>query len=375
LGDAILPMAFAVHVIRSEHGISTLGMIFAARGTAMVLVMFIGGILADRIPKIVIMRTADVARIVLLIWLCTIISTSSVSMLIIISFIFGAFEALFRPAFRSIVPLLVDENGLKEANALISISNKTTGVFGPIIAGAIVASTSIQIALIIDAFTFLISFLLLGRGNFTDTFTSNSDSVSIEVRNTFRFLRTKPWIASQLIGGLVQMPLAVAPWFVLLPAISAEHFGSTAAYGFLLSFYALGGVAGAMIASKWEPKNRGVVAMGSVSLFSLPLLSLAFNAPFYLVLAAHLIAGCGLEIYAVYWYTALQSSVEQDYLGKILSLDMTAGALLMPVAYALSGPYIDQLGQKIVLTIGVAACLITTFPLLSIPANRRFSDK
>ncbi|HXI96601.1 MAG TPA: MFS transporter, partial [Candidatus Acidoferrum sp.] len=63
-GDALVPVAFAFAALQVGHTASALGLVLAASTTARVVVLPVGGVWADRLPRQLVMLSSDAIRAV-----------------------------------------------------------------------------------------------------------------------------------------------------------------------------------------------------------------------------------------------------------------------------------------------------------------------
>jgi MFS family permease len=373
LGDALLPVAVTFGLLAQNSGLSAVGWILAARTFAMVVGLLVGGVVADRYPKNHVMIAADVVRAGAVISIIISLQIHSVPITVASMFIFGMGEAFYRPAFRGLYPAIVPERLLQVANSAGSLSTQFAQVAGPALAGVLVGLMSPQAVLWVDVATFAVSTATLITLRRLPPI-PRSEKPWKDVAEGITAVRQRRWMLLGIAGGMLQWPLAVAPWFVMLPAISLDRYGGTSPYGLSMSLYAAGAIAGALIASRITTAYPGVLAMAGVSSFSLVLTAMALPVPLIALLAAHFIAGLGLEVYAILWITAQQKDVPEHLLGRVSSLELLASAPLRPVAFAAVGAWADTSGRTGILIIGIAACLLTSIPLLADRSVRTLSS-
>ena len=103
----------------------------------LVTTLLIGGVLADRYSRRLLLIGSDVARAVLVAGLALVDATGHLHFGVLIAFValHGLGSGLFQPAFGGILPLLVEEPSLGSANALIGVSRQAALVIGPAIGG------------------------------------------------------------------------------------------------------------------------------------------------------------------------------------------------------------------------------------------------
>ena len=142
LGDSLIPVALAFAVLRIGGGASGLGIVLAAYTIGRASFLLAGGVWADRLPRRAVMLTADLVRFgtqattaVLLLG-----GVARVWELALLQALAGAAGGFFTPASTALLPQAVSPPRLQQANALLSLSQSATNIFGPAVSGAIVVA-------------------------------------------------------------------------------------------------------------------------------------------------------------------------------------------------------------------------------------------
>ena len=159
VGDAIFVVALAWQVYELSNEPSALGWVMAAYLTPMVVFLLVGGVLTDRIERRKMMIAADAIRALAIgtAGALAVSGTLELWQLAICAAAIGVGDALFAPAFGSIVPEIVPREQLAQANALDQFMRPIAGVIGPAIAGMLIAVSGAGAALLVDAVTFVAS--------------------------------------------------------------------------------------------------------------------------------------------------------------------------------------------------------------------------
>jgi MFS family permease len=143
--------------------------LLAAAGAAPVLVVgLFAGVWVDRLRRRPVMIAADVARAVLLlaIPLGSVLGALTIEILYAVALLAGTLAVLFDVAFLSVVPSLVGEGELMDANSKLELTSSTAQVAGPGLGGVLIGALGAPLAVLVDALSFLASALfLLGRGS------------------------------------------------------------------------------------------------------------------------------------------------------------------------------------------------------------------
>ncbi|MEU2251519.1 MFS transporter [Streptomyces sp. NPDC019224] len=374
LGDGMFPIAVAVALL-NKHGAGAIASILGARAIGALVGILLGGALVDRFSRTRVMWVADVVRLVAvgsMIWAVTLdtLLPANVCMTVV-----GLATSFFNPAFRALIPRTVPAGAVKQANSINSTILQTATVCGPALAGALLAVSTPETILWINTASFALSVLtLLCIREQAAGPVDRRDSALVTALGGLRAVAELRWLAALVVTGVLQMALAVAPWFTFLPVVSIEDYGSSGPYSMSMTAYAVGGIAGALLAGKVTPRLPGIAVIVGPCLFSTILFCLASGVPAAVLVLVHLIAGAGLQFSGVFQMTAIHEQVPDHLLGRVMSLMMLGGALLTPISYGLMGGLADAFGSRTVLAVGGAlATVILLLPLL-LPDFRRLSN-
>ncbi len=371
VGDQIFPVAVTIAVLNAGGTATDIGLVLAARWAALVLFAVVGGVWADRLPRTLVMRAADLFRMLAVLGLALLPTTPQLWVLAVLVFLVGGGEAFFRPAETALLPSILPAERLRPANALIVISYRTAAVIGPGL-GALVVTLAggTRAAFAINALTFgvsLVCLTLLREPPRHLVAVEDRPGVLREILEGFHEVRTRPWVAAILVLASVALMLVIAPETVLLPVIGRREFGHDTVYATSLALFAAGGIVGAVIALRWRPRQPGLVgALGWLPFTAVPIV-LAFPYAPWLFYVAYFVAGAGFEPFNIYWQTALQREIPPDRLARVSALDWMASLSLLPVGMALTGPAVAAYGENTVLLVAAAVNVVGTVAVLFVP--------
>ncbi|MFC4121416.1 MFS transporter [Nonomuraea zeae] len=118
------------------------------------------GVWVDRVRRRPVMMWANLTRMVLLALISVLFWLDVLSMapLLVIACVIGVASVLFDVSWMSFVPTLVkDPKHYVEASAKMGISSSAADVAGPGLAGALISALTAPVALVVDAFSYLVS--------------------------------------------------------------------------------------------------------------------------------------------------------------------------------------------------------------------------
>ena len=375
-GDQIFPVAVTIAALNAGANATELGIILAARLLSLVLFALIGGVWADRLPRRVVMMSADVVRGVTVLCLA-LLPHQPVWVLMLLVFIVGAGEAFFHPAENALIPSLLTKELLPPANALNSITFRAMTIIGPALGGVIVATAGVHWAYFVDVCTFAVSFgfVWFVREPMRAMTSDVRDSTFLaDLADGFKELRRHVWAVAVIASSAILIMCVFAPQSVLLPIVSRSTFHTTTVYTLSLAAMGVGGIIGAIVASSWVPRRTGLVSLILGLLFAAVPLALAFASSRYVIMAAYFVGGFGFEPFNVWWVSAIQKGIDPDKLARVSSIDWMASFALFPLGLALTGPATQALGLTTVLVAGAIILVVASLAVLFVPGVMTLSD-
>jgi predicted MFS family arabinose efflux permease len=277
--------------------------------------------------------------------------------LVLLALLLGVVGAPYFTAQRVMLPELLgeDEVTMSKANALFQGAIRTTLFLGPPLAGVLIGVLDAASVLVIDAGTYVVSFLLVAL------FVPGRDATpeAEEARGILaglRFLRREPllriWIPLFVIGD--------AGWqafFAAVPVLTVERFGADAKIaGILFAAFGGGALVGNFASYRFlAARVEGLRLIGlSVPFQALPLwilpLDVGAAAMFAAVLASGVANGvCNPSIHAI-WTLRMPVAIRP----KAMAASGTIWGLGMPVGLLVAGPILSLFGAQPVL-VGFAA--------------------
>jgi len=121
------------------------------------------GVLVDRTRKLPVIIACDVGRALALamIPICAWLGALSMAILYAANFLVGLFTVIGWPAYQVFMTERVGRENLVEANAKIGVADSAAQLVGPGIAGVLIQWLTAPFALLLDAFSFLVSAWML----------------------------------------------------------------------------------------------------------------------------------------------------------------------------------------------------------------------
>jgi MFS family permease len=345
IGDrlAVIALAFAVLDL---GGATDLGIVLAARQGVEALVLLLGGVIADRLPRNLVLVGASLVQGAAQAATAALVlaGDASVVWLVALQAVYGVGGGLVIPAEIGLVPQTVSPGRLQQANVLQGLTRDVTRVLGPLVGAAIVVAASSGIALAADAASFVVCALILVRIRITPRVGGpERETFWRELRAGWREFTARTWLwSSVLLYGLGNFSWAA--WSVLGPVVAKNDLGGAGAWGAILAAGGVGAVAGGFFALRFRPERPLAASVAFSALPALQFATLAAAPPVWVIAAAAFVGGLGLSVHLALWFTVFQQQVPEHAQSRVSSYDALGSYVLIPIGFAVAGPVAGAVG-------------------------------
>ncbi|HSB65435.1 MAG TPA: MFS transporter, partial [Anaerolineales bacterium] len=339
-----------------------LGTIMALIGIPRAVFMLVGGAVTDKYSPRVIMLVSDMLRLVLIILLAVMILTGWLQLwtLYVLALLFGTISGFFGPASGAILPLLVKPDELTISNSIYTGMSYLTSFVGPVLAGGLIAlfahartaqsgaeMTGIAAAMLVDAFTFLISvgtLLLMKWKGIVKPQPNTDGNILASIKVGIAYLWRDDLLRTMFILMLAANFLFVGPMLVGMPVLADTRLaGGAAAYGTVMSAFGGGNLLGILLTNSLLQvvgKRLGAFMVAVIGCFGVALVLMGMVSSTAVAFVILLIIGLGNGVLEITMITFLQRKTPKEMLGRVMSMVMLAGIGLVPISQALTGAFI-----------------------------------
>ncbi|GAA5146553.1 MFS transporter [Nocardioides marinquilinus] len=369
---ASVALAFAVLEVTDDDP-AALGFVLAAHTIPMVVLLLWGGVIADRLPRTLVLQVSNVTSAASQGAIAFLVLTGAAElwMLIALSAAHGVVSAAGMPAMAGIMPSLVPREELQRANALMSLVKSSLVIVGPTISALLVVGVGAGWALAVDACTWLVSAVLLGFVELpARTRDAGAASTWVELKEGWQFVRSTQWLWVVVLGFGVLNAIHAGPWFTLGPLHAKDTIGEEG-WGLVLSAEAVGLLAMTLVMLRIPLQRPLLWGMLGISLLGVPILVLGAHPTLLLLVVVAFVAGAGTEVFGMGWNLAMQENVPDEMLSRVYSYDMLGSFVAMPIGQLLVGPLALAFGSGEVLVVSGVVYVVTCFLVLLSPAVRR----
>jgi len=359
-GSSMSGIALSFAVLAISDSASALGLVAAAWTVPMVAFMLLGGAIADRLPRALVLRGCNLLQGAVQSVSAVLVLTHEARVweLVVLQFVSGTVFAVSYPAFHGMVPILLPSEERKAAYLLVGQSDSSLRIVGPAVSGVLVATVGAGWCLAVDALTYVaaagfLSLVRLPAGERPD----RRPSVIGDFVAGWSFVRALGWVIPIASCSLVFNALISGSISVLGPVIAKGTIGSDG-WGFARAGEALGIFVSAMFVARLPIRRPLRTCVLAFTLTGVPMLVLGTYVSTGALAVAFFVSGVGLSILSLAWNLTVQEKVREDMLSRVMAIDGFFSFVAMPIGQIVVGPLALAFGTRDVQLGSVALCVL-----------------
>jgi MFS family permease len=281
--------------------------------------------------------------------------------IIILSVIQGMINSVDMPGRQSfLIEMIEDKRDLSNAIALNSSMFNGARLIGPSIAGLLIAWVGEGYCFLIDGISYIaVIAALLAMSIKPRPIATRKSHVIHDFKegfnHAFGFLPIRTILLMLALVSLVGMP-----YLVLMPVFARDILhGGPQALGFLMAATGLGALSGAIfLASRKSVRGLGRIIPAALTIFSVGLIAFSWSRVFWLSFLLMLFTGFGMMVQTASCNTLLQTIVDDDKRGRVMSFYSMAFMGMTPFGSLIGGAAAAEIGAPVTITIGATLCLL-----------------
>jgi MFS family permease len=335
-----------------------------------ILFTLVGGVIADRIDRRKLLLGSQYVQMGTALTLTLLIFFDWIQIwhFLVLVFVVGTAQAFGGPAYQALIPGLVEKKDLSNAIALNSIQFNLARVFGPVLAGTVLALVGPALCFGINGLSFVavIISLYLIRATFQPQKTD--ESVMEGMRTGLTFVRERPAIWQLSVLGFITTFCGV-PVLTLLPVYARDVFGmGSTGYSIMMTFSGIGSVTGALLfAGLGKKEGRGKLTLQVQLGMALVVMIFALSRNLILSCVALFLGGFCLMTLIASISSLVQMAITDEVRGRVMSVFMLAFRGGMPLGSLSAGVLASQFSPTLALTamssvLGVTALILLLSP-------------
>jgi MFS family permease len=332
----------------------------------------LGGVLADRIDarKLIGAAQTNTAIGIIFVGVMTMFGVAQLWHLALGAFLLGLSSAIDEPARASFFPRLLPRPLLRSAVPMISMAFGGSRMIGPSIAGFLIAAAGAPTTFLVCAagVSTMIAVLFLvspARGT-----AHSHGSLLSNFTDSLRYIRGHEVFARVIVTALLNATMAMG-YIHMLPVFAKDVLQvDSRGLGILVSAAGVGALAGlfsyAWLQLRISPRN---LMVGALTTYSAALISLALSDWFWFSFCMIFVAGLCHGYFLTCVQVILQTMVEDNYRGRVMSVFTLVWSLvffsgfLLNIAGSLVGPRLALAGGAVIVSAYVWLSLVRSTAL------------
>ena len=398
LGALLYSFAVSFYILEITGNNAFLqGLYLALCGAVVLIATTVGGVLGDRFNKARIMFLCDYGKggLIVLATVLMLVCPGNQAHLVILfaaGILGSVISGIFSPASAALLPSIVDESRLQQANSYFSVKSSLLNILGVVLAGILYAVVSVYTLF----FTVGACYILSGVSEMFIRYHSEPSRdrltmglVFSDMRDGLRYVKTqKALIAlmaailfinfffspvfSNFVPYFVRTDLAEAPSYLFDRLLTPELWYSV--FSLLIGVSSL--AAALFLSTRKQADKVGhktaarilivavLMLIGTAGYWLLVNLGLSLNGFLVLLSAICLLTGAAITFINIPLNTTIMRVVDRDKLSKVSGIISIISQGLMPIASVLAGLILQSLGSTPLLAFCSAGLLAASLLLL-----------
>lgn len=378
IGDAFTTVALSWFVLQIA-GPSAVGLVLLCFGIPRFVSSPIAGVLLDRYQPRVVMAIDNLGRALLIASIPVLnwFGILSIWYICIVGLVAGFLSSATVVGENTVVPQLVADEELENANTLLSANWQVASLLGPVVAGFLVGAVSASTTILIDALSFLIMGIVA----------ISLPRLRLEKRNLrklpllketfygFRLLGQMRLVGFMVVTTSIVL-LSSGTFEVLFPTYCQRILNTNAlGYGILISGMGLGSLLGYFLIMSFVKKYPPGLSLATI-LVAEGLLLLPLSLTNKLPLAVFLVFAVGFvsSPYYVLDRTIMQRLIPEHLRGRVFGAVGSIRAGGFPIGAAIGGFLLAHLSISFVILLTVMIEVLLGIVVFLVPAMRNLTN-
>ena len=318
-------------------GQTVLGMYQISELVTSILVNPFGGVISDRFSRRKILMTTDLVCGILCLAISFIRNDSwMIGALIVANIVQAIAFAFSRTANKAIITEVVEKDEIVIYNSRLELVLQVVGVSSPVLSFLVLQFASLHMTLLLDSLTFFIAFVLVAflpkeEAKVQEKKAFTGRDIFVDIKDGLHYIwHQKEIFFLLLVASSVNFFFAA---FEFLLPFSNKLYGVEGAYATILTMGAIGSIIGALIANKFKSSmNTLLFLLILLALTGVGVFMMGLPLPNLLSFSGNLVCELFMTIFNIHFFTQVQTKVESEFLGRVLSTIFTLAILFMPIA-------------------------------------------
>lgn len=385
-GTAIYTFAISLYTLKMTGSSISFSTTLILSILPIIILNPIVGVIADKFNKKKLVVTANLLNGIFLfiIYLISNWKGLNIGIIYLSTFIITSINIIFDVSIDSAIPNIVSKEKIVNINAGNRIIDSISSVLGPVFGGIAFAIFNIELFILINSISFLVSAILDTLIDFkynTDSELEEryDESINIgklnyfkEIAEGFKFLISKRYIIEILAIFIIFNFFMSFSVTIPMPIILNNILEIPAkSFGLIQGAIPVGMIIGAFMVKKVMVQYKlnsifsvtGIIMSVNIILLSIPLfINNANNMNIYVIyyLVIMIFMGICISLVDIPFSYTLQTNIEEEFRARSLSLTISIVKVVVPISYLISGVLLQSIEAYIVILFGGITVLIVS---------------
>jgi len=396
LGTYIYSFAISLYILKATGSGTSFAFSILIGTLPRVLFSPISGSLSDRINKKKMVVTLDFlsGAVMLALLLLSLLFGLQISFLYIATFLLAAISTFFNTCFSAAIPRLVSDKNLVKINSYNRAIESGSSILGPVLAGIVFGLVSMNLFLLINVVSFLLSAISELFINFELNQSQQKHksagkmsikAIYLDIKEVFIFIKSNKILSLVMPFSMICNFIITACIAVVLPFQINYVLGmSSTQYGAVEGAFSVGMLVAALVVGKLPEKEKrrkrmafSIIGMGvSLIIMGLPGLGIVKNINvsiifiIYVVMAimfAYFILSIDIPLMVV-----MQRLIPDNMMGRVMGVCGTISSSLIPFGIILAGITLDIIPAFIIFIVAGLFFIIASFVMYKSEAMQEY---
>lgn len=385
-GTAIYTFAISLYTLKMTGSSISFSTTLILSILPIIILNPIVGVIADKFNKKKLVVTANLLNGIFLfiIYLISNWKGLNIGIIYLSTFIITSINIIFDVSIDSAIPNIVSKEKIVNINAGNRIIDSISSVLGPVFGGIAFAIFNIELFILINSISFLVSAILDTLIDFkynTDSELEEryDESINIgklnyfkEIAEGFKFLISKRYIIEILAIFIIFNFFMSFSVTIPMPIILNNILEIPAkSFGLIQGAIPVGMIIGAFMVKKVMVQYKlnsifsvtGIIMSVNIILLSIPLfINNVNNMNIYVIyyLVIMIFMGICISLVDIPFSYTLQTNIEEEFRARSLSLTISIVKVVVPISYLISGVLLQSIEAYIVILFGGITVLIVS---------------
>jgi MFS family permease len=366
IAEQIDMLALNWMVLQWTNSPLVLGIFTFFRLIPLLLLQFVGGMLADRVDRrrLLIGLQTGMMLLTFALAIAVVMGVKNLYLLVAIVLVRSCLMALETPIWHTYLPNLVEREAVTSAVAVFSTSANLARIVGPALGGLFIAAWGVESIFFISAVGYLFIITTLYFSSQRDEYTaSTKKKPKAGMGEAITYIRSEPTLLQVLLLGIFTMIFGFC-YTSMMPVFAQDllHVGAEG-LGYLMSAAAAGAILGSMWLAGTKEGSHGRAMIVSGILFGLGFVGLAYVHDLVPALMLMFLIGLFGQTFRTANRVIFQHRVPDHLRGRVMSIVLSDRGFI-PLGSMLIGFLAEGISPTSALIVMGVVCALAAFTSL-----------